>query len=183
MYALANVSTCPPAVSVVGLMVSALLLTLMPITPSIAETCLQHHAIYGDEDNRYRLKFLPDDGEQGMASNRFAFTSAAGDAILQGWVIWNNGESRPNGVLTYNCPGGDITDEELDQCKVWEGVVYTVDADGLVDLLPSGTDPAARSILLPDFGRRLRYSAAYHTEFVKSVPWDHFRFAGCESAN
>lgn len=142
-------------------------------------TCLQQNAIYGDEDNTYRLKFIADDGEQGLASNRFAFTSVSGEEILKGWVIWNNGVSRPNGLLTYNCPGGDITGEELDACKVWEGVVYTVDREGLIDLLPPGDDPAAASILLPDFGRQLRYSAAFDNQHVTSVPWDHFRLAGC----
>ena len=55
---------------------------------------------------------------------------------------------RPNGIVMYNCPEGDVTGDDLEACTVWQGLIYGVSAAGQVDnLLPEWrarrTDPAA----------------------------------------
>ena len=145
-----------------------------------ASDCLQGKAIYTDADKAYELRFsgTGDDG-RGMASNLFTLTRKDGGKILDGSVLWSNGIARPNGTLRYQCPAGDITGDELDACRVWQGVIYSVYPDGVVDLLPPDTDPAAAGLLLPNFGRSLRYSKPWTEENLDVVPWDHFTYIGC----
>ncbi|MFD0916663.1 hypothetical protein ACFQ14_09615 [Pseudahrensia aquimaris] len=145
-----------------------------------AAECLQGDAIYEDADKAYALAFsgTGDEG-RGMASNRFTLGLKDGKKLLEGSVLWSNGISRPVGVMTYQCPGGDIIAEELDACKIWEGVVYAVYPDGEVDLIPPDTDPAANALLLPDLGRSLRYSKPWTDENLAVVPWDKFSYIGC----
>ena len=141
--------------------------------------CIQKNAIYQDEDKAYTLQFTSPEEGSGIMSNRFQIKPAGTKAALDGWVIWNNGISRPNGIITYKCPGGDITGAELDKCKVWEGVIYTIFPDGAVNLLPPEDDPAAPAFLLPDFGRSLKNSPAWQAAKLQTVPWDVFKFQSC----
>ena len=147
-----------------------------------AAECLQKHARYADEDKAYVLQFVDLGEEQGLSANVFELTTTSGKAKMKGWVIWNNGVSRPNAVVTFNCPDGDITGAELDACRIWEGVVYTVWPDGDVDLLPPGDDPAAPRLLFPDFGRTLKNSNAWVAAKLNHVPWDAFTYTGCSAA-
>lgn len=165
-------------------MVRLVLLSLLGLHAFAAQAaeCLQGDAIYSDADKAYRITFSGSDNSQaGMASNRFVFETEKGRKLLDGWVSWSNGVSRPNGVLTYQCPDGDITGDELDACKIWSGVVYAVYPDGAVDLLPPDRYAAAHGLLLPDFGRMLRYSKPWTTEKLTIVPWDKFTYIGCGS--
>ena len=142
-----------------------------------ASSCKQQDAVYSDEDQAFELAFTSPEQETALATNTFTLTMRQSKTEYKGWVIWNNGVARPNGVLTLNCPGGDITGEELDACKIWDGVVYSVFSDGQVDLLPPGDDPAAEGLLFPDLGRTLRYSATWDDN--ATVPWDVFKFVEC----
>jgi len=150
---------------------------------ALAADCLQKHATYVDEDKAYNLRFIDLGEEAGVSTNSFEIETNTGSDKLKGWVIWNNGISRPNGVVTYECAGGDITGEELDKCQVWTGVVYTVWPDGDVDLLPPGDDPAAPRLLFPDFGRALKNSYAWEKAKFETVPWDVFTYSGCSAQN
>ena len=158
----------------------AFLLACMAL-PSLAAECLQGNAIYKDADDAYRITFsgTSDEG-RGLATNRFALRLKGGDVLLEGSVSWNNGIARPNGILTYQCPAGDITGDELDACKIWEGVIYATYPDGAIDLLPPDADPATFGLLLPDLGRKLRYSKPWSAAKLDVVPWDHFTYIGCQ---
>jgi len=142
-------------------------------------TCLQKQAIYTDPDSAYLLRFFTPDEGMGMASNRFRLEVKGSRNFLDGWVVWGNGISRSHGTLTYQCPGGDITGEELDKCKAWEGVVYSVSPDGEVDLLPPADEAAAHKILFPNLGQVLKYSNAWEKAKLAIVPWDVFKFFKC----
>ena len=37
----------------------------------------------------------------------------------------------------YKCPKGDVTGAELAVCTVWQGVIYTSDDKGNIELLPA----------------------------------------------
>ncbi len=165
------------------LVVSFSALFLGSATASEPSDCTQKNAVYQDEDKAYTLVFVDPPEGSGIMSNRFRIDAAGSDTSLDGWVIWNNGISRPNGIVTHKCPGGDITGTELEKCRVWEGVIYTIFPDGDVNLLPPQDDPAAPAFLLPDFGRALKNSKAWHETKLKTVPWDVFSFQNCASAN
>ena len=163
----------------VGLISAVLLLALAG--QSIAATCLQKQAVYTDEDRAFTLQFTSPKEGKGIATNTFELNSSENNFGFDGWVVWNNGISRPNGIITYKCPEGDISGDELDACKVWEGVVYAVFKDGEVDLLPPADDPAVDSLLFPDLGRALRASQAWSEAKLSTVPWDHFKFQSCQT--
>ena len=98
------------------------------------------------------------------------------DLVLDGIVMWNQGVSRPNGLIMHQCPDGDVTGEELDACTYWEGVVYTVADDGSVDLI--GQNEAAQTLLLPDLSRQLHYSDLNQGGFL--LGFDAFALSGCQ---
>lgn len=144
-----------------------------------AASCLQKQAMYTDADGAYLLRFFtPKDG-MGMASNRFRLEVKDSKAFLDGWVVWGNGISRSHGTLNFQCPSGDITGEELDKCKTWEGVVYSVWPDGEVDLMPPADEPAAYKVMFPNLGQVLKYSSAWEKAKLTTVPWDVFKFFKC----
>jgi hypothetical protein len=141
--------------------------------------CPQTLAIYSDRDKSMTIEFRPNDTGFASVSNVFRVV-LAGDHVLQGIVQWNNGESRPNGTIMNNCPEGDVTGQELDECVIWEGVIYSIGSDGTADLLPEFDAPAAGKILLPDFGRQLRYSLIWDDRVFATVPWDLMELSGCQ---
>jgi len=146
---------------------------------SARAACPQELAVYRDTDKTLTLEFSPNNGEAMTVSNMFRIVME-NDVVLDGIVQWNMGIARPNGMAMYKCPEGDVTGDELDACIVWSGVIYALDATGKVDLLPSEGDGAAERLLLPDFGRTLRYSSAWGEGKVESVPWDVLTLSGCQ---
>ena len=68
------------------------------------------------------------------------------DVVLDGIVQWSDGVARPNGMLMHKCPEGDVTGAELAVCTVWQGVIYTSDDKGNIELLPAeGAGCAAKA--------------------------------------
>lgn len=152
----------------------------MDVSSAQEPNCRQDQATYGDEDNLYRVSFLREDGEQGFVTNRFTIAKKGKKPFLSGWVLWTDEEPRSEAIVTWNCPGGDITGEELDICTIWKGVAYSVYSDGHVDLIPPGEETASSGILLPGFGPELKKSKAFADENLTKAPWEYFRFAECQ---
>jgi hypothetical protein len=151
-------------------------LALVAASPAFA-ACPIELAVYGDRDGAAGIDFRP-------ALNQAAVTNAfrmnLGDGVaLDGIVMWSEDASRPYGALMYKCPEGDVTGEELDACTVWQGVIYTADAAGAIDLLPKAGD-APKTLVFPDLGPSLRLSAAYGENGLSRVPWDVFALKGCQ---
>ena len=156
------------------------MMALVCSTSAVAATsCKQKNGIYEDDDRHYVLRFYtPEDG-QGISSNTFLLEPKNTDHKLDGWVIWQGEPERPEAILNYQCPAGDVTGEELAECRVWQGVIYSVWPDGHTDLLPPSENAAVGVILLPDLGRSLRASPAYEKLGTDKLPWDAFRLTGC----
>jgi hypothetical protein len=74
-----------------------------------------------------------------------------------------------------DCPPDGQTNEDFEACTQWSGVMYALTGDG-ADLLPGEDRPPPKTILLPDFGRKMRYSMVGD---INNVPWDIFRFDRC----
>ncbi len=141
--------------------------------------CPQELAVYADAESGLGLEFRSLAQETTVTANAFRVIFPDTGLALEGNVIWNQGVSRPNGIVLHDCPEGDATGEEIDACTVWSGVVYTIDNKGTVGFLPPEGESAAEKILLPDFGRAVRYSTLYGDK-TALIPWDVFKLSGCQ---
>lgn len=141
--------------------------------------CPQALAVYADADKTMTLEFRPSGGEAATVTNMFRVVME-NDVVLDGIVQWNMGLARPNGMAMYQCPDGDATGDELDACIVWEGVIYALDEAGAVGLIAAEDEEAAQRLLLPDFGRAVRYSTVWGESKVQHVPWDVLSLSGCQ---
>lgn len=141
--------------------------------------CPQELSVYTEPEANASLEFTPTAGNASTA-HAFRITFPENSVVLDGVVMWTDGVARPHGIVMHKCPEGDITGDELAACTVWEGVVYAVDGQGNVGLLPSEGAAAANQLLLPDFAPALRQSSAYGMTGLSRMPWDAFRLSGCQ---
>lgn len=144
--------------------------------PALA-ACPIELAVYGDRDEAAGIDFRPTVG-MATVTNAFRMNLDNG-TVLDGMVMWSEGTERPYGTLTYKCPEGDVTGDELEACTVWQGVIYATDGAGTIDLLPK-TGEAPKMLIFPDLGPSLRLSTAYGEGGFTKVPWDVFALKGCQ---
>lgn len=100
---------------------------------------------------------------------------------LWGEISGNMGTSRDEGRLYHGCErpsmdGPGSTDEELEACRVWEGVVYAL-GDRSADYMPFSDEPTPDAVLLSDLGRQIRYGGPVSSP--GDEPWDVFTLSGC----
>lgn len=148
---------------------------------SLRGTCDMAHAVYRQPESGFELHFHPVAhwSRVGGTSEMFRVRVPGFAPELEGMVVWNNGESRPNGSVMLACPSDAMTDEDFADCTLWDGVIYGV-GDDTATLLPDSEEAMApRRILLPDFGRKIRYSALFYDWGIEEVPFDVFELSGC----
>jgi hypothetical protein len=131
------------------------------------------------KESGYVLRFTPSRelGRFPGTSNVFYVEVPNFEKPLLSWVIWNNGESRPTGTVMLDCPPDGMTNDDFEACTQWHGVMYVLTGDG-AELLPNEDQTPPAKILLPDFGRKMRYSAVGD---INHVPWDIFTFDRCRA--
>jgi len=150
-------------------------------TPASAG-CWQELAVYKEAQAGAEIDFLgarPDDG----VLHRFKVLFPENSVMFEGTVFPGDAPvSRPWAVVTYNCPHGDATGEEIAACTVWEGPVYGIDGTGNVFFLPEANngEEAAETMLLPDFAAAVRLSAAWGAKGLSTAPKDDFKLSGCQ---
>lgn len=147
--------------------------------PALAEDCKQARAIYADPAGGYELRFEPVGSEAAVTSNHFKIGVAGTGLSLNGVVLPSGEPERPNGIVMHDCPTGDVTGADLAACTVWQGPIYAVDSAGAIGFLQAEDAPAARQILLPDFGPSLRQSSAWGKGKATADSSDIFHFKGC----
>ena len=145
---------------------------------SAEAACPMELAVYGDRDAVAGLDFRPT-GENAVVTNSFTLVMD-NSVVLDGIVMWTQEEPRPNAVVSRDCPEGDVTGEEYAACTLWQGVVYSVDDEGAVGLLPAEGEPAPAQIIFADLGPALRASRAYGEGGFSKVPFDVFQLKGCQ---
>lgn len=153
---------------------------LVPCPSSAAAAdCRFAEAVYTQPQSSYVLRFEPSRELARFPGTTNVFRVEGKDLKkpLTGWVIWNNGESRPGGSAMLDCPEDASSNEDFAACTHWEGVMYSLTGGDAI-LLPGEDEPPPQVILLPDFGRRIRYSLIGDLA-SEEVPWDVFRFARC----
>lgn len=164
-----------------GPLVLAVAFAAVSATPASA-ACWQELAVYKEAQAGAEIDFMgarPDDG----MLHRFKMIFPENSVVFEGTVFPGDAPVlRPWAVITYNCPEGDATGEEVAACTIWEGPVYGIDTVGNVFFLPdaNGGNAAAETILLPDFGPAVRLSAAWGAKGISTEPKDDFRLSGCQ---
>ena len=150
-------------------------LALLGASPALA-ACPIELAVYGEREQAAEIDFRP---TMGSATTTNTFKMVVGkDVMLDGVVLWSGDAARPHGSLMHQCPEGDITGGELAACTVWEGVIYTADAKGAVDLLPNERKDAPATLIFPDLAGQLGRSAIH--DKLPKLPWDVFALKGCQ---
>lgn len=158
---------------------AALISAISMLSATAAQAaCPIELAVYGDRDKAAEIDFRPT-GQSASVTNSFKMI-LDNDVVLDGIVMWSQGVERPNGMLMYQCPEGDVTGEELNACTVWQGVIYTADDKGNIGLLPAERTDAPQQLIFPDLGQSLKLSAAYGASGFSQVPWDVFAMQGCQ---
>ncbi len=161
--------------------IAAFVTAVAMLSATTAEAaCPIELSVYGDRDKAAEIDFRPT-LESAAVTNSFKMV-LDNSTVLDGVVMWSAEVGRPNGMLMYQCPEGDVTGEELDACTVWQGVIYTADAAGNIGLLPKERtqSDAPKTLIFPDLGHSLRMSAAYGPDGFSKVPWDVFELQGCQ---
>lgn len=152
-----------------------LLLALFSATSAFG-ACPQELSIYEDS-NGASITFLPPNAN--MAAEH-EFKLRIGASELQGVVMWSKDPDRPNGIVMDQCPDGDVTGEELDQCTVWQGVIYGLTKEAGAPYLGKRGTPNFESLLLPDFSR---YVLDHTFKTAQAGPIkvdDVFKMKGCQ---
>lgn len=135
-------------------------------------------AVYRDRDAVAGIDFRPA-GDGATVTNTFRMhVGERGE--FDGFVMWTADVARPYAMITHGCPEGDVTGEEIAACTLWEGVVYGVDAAGVVTLLPREGEPAPQRLVLADLARLMRSSPVYAATGLDAVPFDVFELSGCQ---
>lgn len=151
--------------------------TTLLAAPAFA-ACPIELAVYGDGEQGAGIDFSPAK-DSATVTNAFTMVLDNG-TVLDGMVQWSEDVRRPYGSLTYKCPEGDVTGSELAACTVWEGVIYTSDDHGGINLLPAQGAEAPKTLVFPGLGPSLKLSAAYGAHGFSKVPWDVFALQGCQ---
>jgi hypothetical protein len=168
---------------------AALLAALVTASPALAQSdCPQERAIYTEKRNGYELRFrIPDPWEAPSKTSEIMELRFPDGTTLWGATWMPNGTSWNQAQLYNGCklPGpldenGDplpgSTEEELDQCRVWQGVIYQMTGTD-IDYLPFREDPAAATILFTNLGPTIRYSGLVASP--GDEPHDVFTLSGC----
>ncbi len=149
-------------------------------TGAASAACMQNRAVYTDNNQNYTLTFSPSQKEDEQSSNSFVIAAnQTPDFKLQGNVQWSEGSSRPTAMITYNCANDEGAEDEIDDCTIWQGVVYALKDGADAELLPRNDEPAAAAILFPDFVSMLDSYDFGQAKPAEPLNWEVFRFKAC----
>jgi hypothetical protein len=126
---------------------------LLPVLPGMAAAaCPVELAAYANAGSAAEVEFGPSTPSATVTNT---FRMIVGELVLEGIVQWSEGIERPYGMLTRDCPKGDVTGAEISACTAWTGVVYASDLSGNIGLLPAEGEPAPDRLLFPDLAQSL----------------------------
>lgn len=99
--------------------------------------------------------------------------------ILDAFVEKTHGLGQAEMTVRYGCPDGDIPLDDLDDCTIYQSVIYGADSNGLISELPATGKPAAESIVLPNFTADVWMHAAWKETGGPKRPAEVFQLSGC----
>lgn len=103
----------------------------------------------------------------------------ADDLVLEAFVEKTHGLQQGEMTVRYQCPDGDIPLDDLEKCTIYQSVVYGADRNGILAELPLAGDPAARSIVLPNFTADVWMHEAWSDSIGLKRPAEIFHLSGC----
>ncbi|MFD1199013.1 hypothetical protein ACFQ3K_11920 [Brucella gallinifaecis] len=162
---------------------SALAVTVF--SSAVQAACTQNRAIYRDQGDAYTLTFNEAQSNALQLSpaptNEFIITADNKPEFkLSGLVVWpEEGIARPYAIITYNCKNGGTDPEDLDDCSLWQSVVYALKEGAEADVLPKADEPAAQAILFPDLASALDGYDFGAAKPEKPLQFETFRFKAC----
>lgn len=145
--------------------------------PALA-ACPIELATYADRDKAAEIEFMPA-APGATVTNGFKLLLGGG-IVLDGFVQWTAGVSRPYGTLHYNCPTGDVTGDEYAACTVWQGVIYASTTDGNIGLMPQKGSDAPQRLVLADLGPSVAGFEGFGVKRPDKALWDVFELSGCQ---
>ena len=144
--------------------------------------CPLEKATYGEPQAGWELRFRKGESWEmrGMTESVFELVRADG-TVVWGEIASNMGTSRDVGRAYFGCarPGRDdqdLTEAQYDACRLWEGVVYSLNGSE-PGFMPYQEGSAPERLLMTDVGRKLRYSDL--VSGPGGEPWDVFTFKSC----
>ncbi len=153
------------------------LLVASALSGQALAACPQELAVYSEVDGDTSIDFRPET-EAAIVANSFRLITREG-LILDGIVMWSDEPARAYGSLMLDCPEGDQTGEEIAACTHWQGVVYALDKEGVIGLIPPRGEAAAEKLLFPDLARALNGGAL--NDGKTTLPrWDVYALSGCQ---
>lgn len=165
---------------------SVMLLAGIVAAPTSAFTaCMQNRAVYTDRDDNYTLTFRPEESNDLQFSpaptNEFTIVSnEKPDFKLTGLVVWpEEAVKRPLAMIMYNCGGAGASSEDLEDCSIWQGVVYALKEAAEAEPLPKAEEPAAQTVLFPDLLGALDAYDFGEAKPAEPLTWEAFRFKTC----
>ncbi|TDH37677.1 hypothetical protein E2A64_00590 [Pseudohoeflea suaedae] len=143
-------------------------------TPAVA-ACPQELAVYEGADGSGALEFAG--GGAGMLSEMRLLYD--GVEPVTAYLSHDEVHDRTEAMIPLNCPEGDVTGDELAACLVYQGTVYSIDADS-VGLLPHPGEAAAAQIFLPNLLPALWENPQFGDAGPKEPPAEIFKLSGCQ---
>ena len=143
-------------------------------SPSVA-ACPQELAVYEGADGSGALEFA--NGGAGMLSEMRLLYDGVEPMTV--YLSHDETHNRTEAMIPLNCPEGDVTGEELAACLVYQGTVYSIDADS-VGLLPHPGEAAAAQIFLPNLLPALWDNPQFGETGPKDPPAEIFKLSGCQ---
>lgn len=153
------------------------------VLPSIAHAaCPQELAVY-EADNGNLLEFSGNSNAE-MGFHQIGLLLQANDdqetpIILDAFVEKTHGLGQAEMIVRYDCPDGDIPLDDLDECTIYQSVVYGADNAGLIGELPAAGKPAAQTIVLPNFTADVWMHPAWKEISGPKRPAEIFQLSGC----
>ena len=154
---------------------AGLLLAALPLVAEAA--CPVELATYANAGNAAEVEFGPST-PSATVTNTFRMT--VGELVLSGIVQWSEWIERPWGMLTRDCPKGDVTGAEISACTAWTGVVYASDLAGSIGLLPAEGAPAPDRLLFPALAQSLADHLGEADGRLARAGFDVFALTGCQ---
>lgn len=159
--------------------------------PANAADCEQNRAVYTEKDNGYVLTFRPLKPWEGAANTMSIMDLAFPDGTrIWGSIHIPNGTAHDQAMFyTDDCvlptfePGKDVdptegsTAEELDACRVYDGILLALEGSDIADIPWHDGHPPAANILFPDLGPVIRYSGLVLSP--GDEPHEVFTLTGC----
>lgn len=137
-------------------------------------TCPLALAAYQAADQAILLEFRGDDARS------FRVVVDGLDTTLDGFVFPDETGEGELGVVLDNCPEGDVTGNDLSQCRIWQGPMLASDADGATSPLPGHDQPASPRVVMQGLDEALTQSALFEEAGLPAIEFEHLSLYACQ---